>query len=192
MGMFGNNKQNNEELNSFIAGIFNEFFTKSNPEQIRTQLTETLLTKKGRTNNKIEYAENLINNITYLIEIQKEWMKLIEEYLLKGNASSSQLNNQSPLIINKVKQIVPQLSIKYKASYEKYSNIDERIDNLEFDYKYNFLCNNFISLFLNTLVNNRHIYDQLKQNNATTVKELVIQYSVAYTNMFLKNIVGQR
>ena len=99
MGMFGNNRQNNEELNSFIAGIFNEFFTKSNPEQIRTQLTETLLTKKGRTNNKIEYAENLINNITYLIEIQKEWMKLIEEYLLKGNASSSQLNNQSPLII---------------------------------------------------------------------------------------------
>lgn len=192
MGILGNNKQNEEKLDSLIAGIFNNFYKQSNPEQVRAQLAEIILNKKGRTNSKIEYAGSLINNITYLVEIQKEWMRLIEDYLVNSIVTPSQFDNQLAIIANEVRQIVPQLSNKYKASYERFSNIDEKIDHLEFDYKFNSLYNNFVSLFLNVLVHNRDIYDQLRQNNVTIVTDLIMQYSAFYTNAFLKNIVGQR
>ena len=46
MGILGNNKQNEEKLDSLIAGIFNNFYEQSNPEQVRAQLAEIILNKE--------------------------------------------------------------------------------------------------------------------------------------------------
>lgn len=173
-----------------ISRIVMNIDSMINKSSVAAETQSIIATKKRRASNDEEYIDSLLVNNGFLNIKTDTIIEFISDYMLSEYALDNNVfNHYFNLNIEKVKNI-PKNDIinKFKNNYNKYTNTNDRIDQLQFDYKFSM----YYSSLVETLIDKKYIelHSAISKHRCspsdvfTAIKGSVFQCAVSFSNTY--------
>ena len=125
-------------MEAAISRIVMNIDSVINKSNVASDIKSILDTKKRRTTSDEDYVDSLLVNNGFINIKTDTIIDLVSKYILSENAlDQNTFNHYYNMNVENVKN-TPENDIvnKFGSSYNKFANINAKIDQLQFDYKF--------------------------------------------------------
>ena len=193
MGWFGGGKTISSVMEeAFKKGLEMAVNQQGNPEQFKQSVQAIFQTKLGRVNgDKNLYVESMLSNVGYLV-LGCEYTYSYFHHHIKGKSGAvtgDQYWGWVKQCQDHVRNELPQkVEERFRVSFSKFTNVDQKIDELEFNYLHSSAQHQIILVAVCELTTNKSTVEFLQGQNFEEVMQAFMQWKAYATNFRIGNL----
>ena len=193
MGWFGGGKTISSVMEeAFKKGLEMAVNQQGNPEQFKQSVQGIFQTKLGRVNgDKNQYIESMLSNVGYLV-LGCEYTYSYFHHQIKDKTAvvtGDQYWGWVKQCQDHVRNELPQkVEERFRVSFSKFSNVDQKIDELEFNYLHSSAQHQIILVAVCELMTNKNTVEFLRGQNFEEVMQTFMQWKAYATNFRIGNL----